>query len=190
MKTVDEISKLKAVILYILKSFPEGIEPMKLFKIMYFVQQDHLVTYGLPVFNDTFHAFGYGPVPSFSNKCFKMLKGDLYYISEDAKTIVDSLGFDHVKQLISIKEEPEMEELSKSNVKSITRIIEKYGLFSPLKLSELSHDQAWRNASDRANIDPEMNRMSLIEIAEAGSADLATIEYIKESQIIRKAFSD
>ena len=175
--------------LYILKSFPEGVEPMKLFEIMYFSQQDHLVSYGLPVFNDSFHAFRYGPVPSFSNKCFKVLRGDLHCIGEDAKSLVQSIDFDHETQLISMKEEPDMEELSKSNVKSLARTIEKYGKFSPLELSELSHDKAWQSASERAMIDPEMNRISLIEIADAGNADKSMIEYIKESQFIRKALS-
>ena len=40
MKTIDQILKIKAVVLYILKAFPEGVDYIHLFKVMYFAQQD------------------------------------------------------------------------------------------------------------------------------------------------------
>lgn len=46
MKTPIQIAKIKAVILYIMQSFPDGVDYIKLFKILYFAQQDHLVRYG------------------------------------------------------------------------------------------------------------------------------------------------
>ena len=48
MKTIDQILKIKAVVLYILKAFPEGVDYIHLFKVMYFAQQDQLKEYGLP----------------------------------------------------------------------------------------------------------------------------------------------
>ena len=45
MKTSDQISKIKATLLYILNHFPQGVDYIKLFKILYFAQQDHLVKY-------------------------------------------------------------------------------------------------------------------------------------------------
>ena len=39
MKTIDQILKIKAVVLYILKAFPEGVDYIHLFKVMYFAQQ-------------------------------------------------------------------------------------------------------------------------------------------------------
>jgi hypothetical protein len=41
MKTVSQIKKIKAALLYILKDFPEGIDCIKLFKILYFAQREH-----------------------------------------------------------------------------------------------------------------------------------------------------
>ena len=40
MKTIDHILKIKAVVLYILKAFPEGVDYIHLFKVMYFAQQN------------------------------------------------------------------------------------------------------------------------------------------------------
>ena len=45
MKTFIQIAKIKAVLLYIMQSFPQGVDYIKLFKILYFAQQDHLVKY-------------------------------------------------------------------------------------------------------------------------------------------------
>ena len=42
MKTIDQILKIEAVVLYILKAFPEGVDYIHLFKVMYFAQQDQL----------------------------------------------------------------------------------------------------------------------------------------------------
>lgn len=46
MKTIEQILKIKAVVLYILKAFPEGVDYIHLFKVMYFAQQDQLKEYG------------------------------------------------------------------------------------------------------------------------------------------------
>ena len=54
MKTIEQIQKIKAVVLYILKQLPQGVDYIHLFKIMYFAQQEHLVIYGLPLLDDTF----------------------------------------------------------------------------------------------------------------------------------------
>lgn len=39
MKTIEQILKIKAVVLYILKAFPEGVDYIHLFKVMYFAQK-------------------------------------------------------------------------------------------------------------------------------------------------------
>ena len=38
--------------LYILKAFPEGVDYIHLFKVMYFAQQNQLKEYGLPIIYD------------------------------------------------------------------------------------------------------------------------------------------
>ena len=56
MKTIDQILKIKAVVLYILKAFPEGVDYIHLFKVMYFAQQDQLKV--CLAFNTTQHLIG------------------------------------------------------------------------------------------------------------------------------------
>lgn len=46
MKEKIQIAKMRTVLLYIMQSFPHGVEFIKLFKILYFAQQDYLLKYG------------------------------------------------------------------------------------------------------------------------------------------------
>ena len=64
MKEKIQIAKMRAVLLYIMQSFPHGVEFIKLFKILYFAQQDHLLKYGKVLIEDSFKALKHGPVPS------------------------------------------------------------------------------------------------------------------------------
>lgn len=44
-----------------MQSFPKGVECAKLFRILYFAQQDYLVKYGKVLIEDSFMALKYGP---------------------------------------------------------------------------------------------------------------------------------
>lgn len=68
MKTNDQILKIRAALIYILKSIPEGANYMKLFKILYYAQQSHLVTYGRVLVKDSFLAQKHGPLLLFYTK--------------------------------------------------------------------------------------------------------------------------
>lgn len=65
MKTFIQITKIKTVLLYIMQSFPKGVECAKLFRILYFAQQDYLVKYGKVLIEDSFMALKYGPAPTY-----------------------------------------------------------------------------------------------------------------------------
>lgn len=186
MKTNSEIAKIKASLVYIVKSFPEGVDYIKLFKIMYFAQQDNLIKYGKPIFNDTFHALKHGPVPSFTYKCIQVLDGRLEAMKELERfyasfTIKDSF--------ISTKEKVDMDELSKSDIKSLDKAIHNYKDIESYDLSEISHDVAWQEAYNRSQDDPEKDRISLIEMAKAGTASPEMIHYIREKEQFKRAFS-
>lgn len=66
MKTPNQIEKIKAVILYIMQNFPAGVDYIKLFKILYFAQRDHLAKYGKVIVDDSFRALKHGPVPTYT----------------------------------------------------------------------------------------------------------------------------
>ena len=74
MKSKDQISKIQAVVAYILKKVPQGLDYIHLFKIMYFAQQEHLVVWGLPIMDDSFVARRHGAVPTLTYKVIKSVE--------------------------------------------------------------------------------------------------------------------
>ncbi|GAB6011775.1 Panacea domain-containing protein [Viscerimonas tarda] len=190
MKSIADISKIKATVLYILNSFPEGVDYIKFFKIMYFAQQDHLVKYGKPIFNEAFHALKHGPVPSFTYKIFQVLDGrknPIDDLSDFSKSFKIENG--NKNPAVYLVEQPNLDELSKSDIKSLDLAIAKCKDISSYDLSEKSHDKAWEEAYSRSQDDPEKDRISLIEIAKAGNASTEIIDYIREKEQLKRALS-
>ncbi|MDR2948261.1 MAG: SocA family protein [Prevotella sp.] len=186
MKTNDEILKIKATALYILKSFTDGVDFIKLFKIMYFAQQENLVKYGRPIFNDTFHALKHGPVPTFLYKCIQALEGrgvqmDVSDMFNKALKVQEAKVF--------LLEEPDTDELSKAELRILDNAVNKYKDIPSYTLSGKSHDKAWREAYTRAQDDPEKDRISLIEIARAGNANNDIVKYIREKEQLKRTLT-
>ncbi len=189
MKTKNQILKIKAAILYVLKIFPEGVDYIKLFKILYFAQQEHLVKYGKPIIDETFYALKHGPVPSFSYKVFQASEGK-QKMSDDFSIFLEGIKVNCKDNVVSIfaQTEADMDELSISNIKCLDNSINKHKDIDPYDLSELSHDKAWKEAYNRAQNDPEKNVITLIDIAKAGGAQKPIINYIKDQQLIKRVF--
>ncbi|GHT47360.1 hypothetical protein AGMMS49965_25370 [Bacteroidia bacterium] len=184
MKTRDEILKIKATLLYILAKFPEGLDLIKLFKIMYFAQQEHLARYGRGVVDDTFYALRLGPVPSFTYKAIQIGQGKIQKTSSDMDELISAMIITNDK--LSANAVADMDEFSISDVKFLDNAIEKYKNVDSYALSKLSHDKAWKKAIKRAQDDPEKNRMTLIDIAKAGHAKRDVLGEIRETELIKK----
>lgn len=184
MKTKYQYLKIKATLLYILKSFPDGVDYIKLFKILYFAQQDHLVRYGNAIVEDSFKAIKHGPVPTYTYKALQVAEGKA--LDGDFSEFLT--GFRVEKSIVFSEIEPDMDELSTSNIKCIDSSIHKCKDIPSYDLSGLSHDKAWKEAFSRAQEDPEKDFMSIIDIAKAGKAKKEMIEYIREQQVLKKAF--
>lgn len=185
MKSLSQIAKIKAVILYIMQSFTSGVDYIKLFKILYFAQQDHLVRYGKVIVDESFRAVKHGPVPTYTYKALqiaegKPLEGDFNeFLADievrDKKVYTTSL--------------PDMDYISGANRKCLDAAIAKYKDADPYDLSDLSHDDAWEQANTRGKDDPQKNFMTIIDIARAGKASEEMIDYIREKQLIKNALS-
>lgn len=185
MKMRYEINKLKALILYILKESGGTLDFITLFKNMYYVQQRYLVTYGKPAFSDKFKAVKLGPVPSFTYRAFCSLLDKDVQVSEEMKLF--NLAFQVVEsnhvRTVSMKEEPDMDELAVAEVKVIDQVLNETKGMSPKDLSNKSHeDKAWKKARRRAEDDPTDNYMPLVNIARAGGANKQILEHIRLTQ--------
>lgn len=183
MKTEDQILKIRATVLYILSQFPTGIDYIKLLKILYFAQREHLVKYGRTIIDDTFQARKYGPVPGFIRKGLKLIENS-QRLPEDFILFGDGIKVKNQNglQVIYSGAKPDMDELSGSDIKCLDLFINEFAAKESKYISQMSHeDSAWKKAYERWIKDPEQWDMSILEIAEAGGANPNVLAYIKEN---------
>lgn len=185
MKTPIQIAKIKAVILYIMQSFPDGVDYIKLFKILYFAQQDHLVRYGKVLVDESFKAVKHGPVPTYTYKALQIAEGKP--LEGDFEDFLSGIEVRDKKAYTSMQ--PDMDYVSGANKKCLDAAIAKYKDADPYDLSDLSHDSAWEEANMRIKDDPQKNFITIIDIARAGNATETMVDYIREKQIVKNALS-
>lgn len=193
MKTKDQILKIKATVLYILKQVPQGVDYIHLFKMMYFAQQEHLVLYGMPLMEDTFKARKHGPVPSITYKVVRKAEGKAMDMTQGLDDFCDAIDvrIEEGHQVIYCKPniECDMEELSVSNIKILDAWIEKLRDIKSFDLSDLSHDTAWKNAKSTAERTGEDIAITMVDIAAAGGASVAMQNVIRERQLNARIFA-
>lgn len=191
MKTIEQIKKIESVVLYVLKKFPEGVDYIKLFKIIYFAQKEYLANYGKVLCPDTFKARTFGPVPALSDKVVKMVE---YWQEDDIASFPDLQEFCNSiyvqNKLVFAKKEPDMEYLS---TKECVCLDKWYNYCkdkdSKEELSPKSHDEAYRKAYARYKKDPQLGTLTNLEIAKAGNATESMLAYIKEKELLVTEFS-
>lgn len=194
MKTLEQILKIKAVVLYILKAFPEGVDYIHLFKVMYFAQQNQLKEYGLPIVYDTFVARKHGPVPTLTYKVLRGVEGKLEACSDELKDFADVLVVklsDDGHQVVSAAPDAvcDMDELSVADVKMLDKWIGKCKDVDAFDLSDLSHDKAWRQAKNKADRTGEDVKITLYDMADAIGASKDMLHVIRERQSVQKALA-
>lgn len=183
--TQDEILKLKAVALYIINKFG-AVDILRIFKILYFAEKEHFARYGRRIVSDKYIAMENGPVPSALYDAIKIAQGrnNLANYPQIA-TISNSLsigGPESLDYVVVAKEQPDMDELSKSEILCLDNSFKENKGLEFKELSEKSHDIAWTTAWNKC-VNSEINP---ILIAQAAGANDAMIEYIKENQSINE----
>ena len=190
MKTSDEIKKIEAVVLYILSQFREGVDYIKLFKIMYFAQKDFLLSYGKVLCPDTFKARKYGPVPMLSDKVIKTIETrETLRGKADLKTFASSIRVD-ANQFVFGRQEPDTDYLSKKELECLDKWIAYCRDKDSIKeLSPESHDKAYEEAWKAYQDDPQKGEMTWIAIARAAGASAKMVSYIREKELMTEQLS-
>jgi uncharacterized phage-associated protein len=163
--------KIKATILYVLHEIPDGVDFLKLFKIIYFASQRHLSNYGRAIIDDKFVAMPNGPVLT---DTYDKLSGDKFdFIERNPEG-----GY-----MIFAKELPDMDELSESDIECLDWSIGENKHLSFGELSNKSHDSAWKKVWELRN-NKNSIPMDLIDIAQAGGASDEMIDFIKDDLFV------
>lgn len=185
MKSLDQIRKIESVLLYVAQKFPQGVDYIKLFKIIYFAQKDYLVHYGKVLCPDTFKARTYGPVPALSDKVIKLVELKDCDIDEypDLKEFANAIAVDN--QLVFAKKQPDMDYLSVKECENLDKWYEYCKDKDSIdELSPESHDQAYLDAYARYLRDPQQGSLTLMEIARAGGASEKMVAYIRDKELL------
>lgn len=182
--TVDEMLKLKAVVLYVITKCGE-IDYFHLFKILYFADRAHYAKYGRRIIQDTFCALPKGPVPTALFDAIKVATKQASAINGSPlltiSNAIESPDFAYYF-ILSAKEAPDMDELSKSDIDFLDTSIAENKDTDIETLSSKSHDEAWAYAWEKQRAHP----IDAILMAKAGGANEEMIKYIKENEEIDK----
>ncbi|NQZ42707.1 MAG: SocA family protein [Flavobacteriaceae bacterium] len=166
----DNVSIIVNALLYILNKFEHNTTGKhKLFKILYFAEQKHLVKYGKTITGDSYIAMEYGPVPSWGFNIIKVAEGkENHDTFKEAASLIDVIGHNAVAKFTA-----DLEWLSESEIECINESFEENKNLSFGELTDKSHDSAW---------DASIHYMDFKKIAEAGGATQEMLDYISSKQ--------
>ena len=124
--TKDDVQTIKAVLLYIIKnSRDDRRDVYSIVKTAYYAQQLHFVHWALPIFNDRIAVLPFGPVPSNLYNILRLSRGEenerRFLRQEGLDAISDAIGFD--SESFYVKEEPDLNYLSESNIECLNEAI-------------------------------------------------------------------
>lgn len=114
-------------------------------KIFYFADRGHIANYGRFICGDDYVAMAHGPVPSGIYEILKHVRGDGLPI--DIKNVAELLQVKDGKTVIPARDAVR-ELLSESERECLDAAIKQYGSLSFTKLTEVSHDAAWKSADE------------------------------------------
>lgn len=165
--------KCTSVLLYIIQNL-EKADFLRVFKILYFAEKEHLARFGRPIVGDNYVAMKHGPVPS-------TIYTELGNVRSGIGKIIDGVVNNNISfsdyfevkpdNIIIAKVEPDIEEISGSELDCLDKSLRENKGLSFNELSEKSHDLAW----NRANMNDEMD---VLDIAESGGASNEMLQYI------------
>lgn len=139
--------KLTATIAYFAMRGVPLLDQLKTVKLLYFADKEHLFKYGRPIIGDTYFCMQHGPVASFSkNVIDDTLNGDSAEGDSELLRYVDVVPPGaHRYATFKTKAEPDLSQLSQSEVEVLDDVIQRYGPKSGWALRELTHrDECWK----------------------------------------------
>ncbi|MHA8057171.1 Panacea domain-containing protein [Aquirufa nivalisilvae] len=170
MKQVEEnTEEIVHSLLYILNKLGKPTGFHKIFKILYFANQKHLIKFGAPIHYEKYIKMDNGPVPSIAYDIFNSLKDKGALVSQkDYFSSYFKLSDNHyVNALIAA----DLDFLSEFEISMLDESIEENKELSFLKLKAKSHDFAWENTQSNG----EINKLN---IAKAAGASEEMVRYL------------
>lgn len=142
----DKDVTLNAV-LYIIEKMGGKVDMHRIFKTLFFADQEHLSKYGRTITGDVYIAMNYGPVPSKTDDIFKAIRGDSYFSAGE-----DLEGYFHFTNhyFVQNDKKADLDYLSASDIMCLDDSLKKCNGKTFEELTRMSHGIAWQStAKDR-----------------------------------------
>lgn len=159
-----DLNKFIACVAYFARQDLPDLDKLKICKLLYYADKEHLVKYGNPVLGDTYIHMDNGPVPSKSLDILNEIITDdkVYSMAGEASNKdyfrkflkVDKGFLRHRFPVFQLVKDPGLDCLSESEQDALSETLRKYGRYRPGELIELTHqDAAWRKSAMNSEID-------------------------------------
>ena len=147
----------------------------KVFKILYFAEQEHLKKYARPITGDEYQAMQFGPVPSYIYDIFKAVDKK-YHPFINPEEFIPYFSVTHYanKPYVEALKKEDTDELSVSDIEALDKSLVENKSLSFKQLVKKSHDEAWKGVAKSEDIE-----MPYFDIAKAGGASKKMLHYIK-----------
>lgn len=172
MMNQDKILTTINALLFVLEKLGGKGDFHKLFKILYFADQKHLIRYGSLITDDNYIAMNNGPVPSMAYDILKALRGQglLEYFKSNFENYFQLTSNHIVESIVP----PDLDELSISEQNCLLDSINENKDIDFKKLTHKSHDYAWKSAGINSEI-------KVKDIAKAAGANNQLLKFISNS---------
>lgn len=138
----DKDVTLNAV-LYIIQQMGGKVDMHKVFKTLYFADQEHLSKYGRTITGDVYIAMNYGPVPSRTDDIFKAVRGDSYFPAGELGNYFHFVN----RYVVTNDKQADLDYLSESDIQCLDHSISQCKDKSFGQLTSLSHGLAWQSTA-------------------------------------------
>lgn len=169
---IDEEKAINSA-LYILRALGGTTDYHKLFKILYFADQKHLVRYGTPFSGDIYVAMKHGPVPTYTYDIIKWVRDMPTGVGRKYEMFFSTTASADNIPTVSALSAPDTDVLSSSNIECLEESIHENRNLDFGTLTRKSHGSAWEAAKEQTD------EMEFVNIASDGGADPEMLEYIE-----------
>jgi len=116
-------------------------------KLLFFADKEHLLRYGRPITGDTYYKLPHGPIPT---RGLYLLRGRASLRDRTlAQRYIEVNGLQ-----VTAKRDPDVSVFSKSDLRIMENVFEKYGRYSAGHLRRLSHKEpSWIKAKTNGAMD-------------------------------------
>lgn len=139
----DKDVTLNAV-LYIIQQMGGKVDMHKIFKTLFFADQEHLSKYGRTITGDVYIAMNYGPVPSKTDDIFKAVRGDSFF--SPGEELTSCFHFTN-RYFVQNDKKADLDYLSKSDIQCLDASIKMCKDKSFGELTKMSHGIAWQSTA-------------------------------------------